>query len=87
MTFQPTRAIVTGSDSGIGKATAVALAAAGMDVGVTWHEDEQGAYDTAREVEALGRRAVVRHFDATDIPPAAMSSTTSRGSWVAWMSS
>ena len=68
MTFTPTRAIVTGSDSGIGKATAVALAADGMDVGITWHTDEQGARDTAREVEALGRRAVVRRFDATDIP-------------------
>ena len=68
MTFTPTRAIVTGSDSGIGKATVVALAADGMDVGITWHTDEQGARDTAREVEALGRRAVVRRFDATDIP-------------------
>ena len=36
-------AIVTGSDSGIGKATAVALARAGHDVGITWHEDEDGA--------------------------------------------
>ncbi|MDX2377316.1 SDR family oxidoreductase [Microbacterium sp. LRZ72] len=68
MTFHPTRAIVTGSDSGIGKATAVALAAAGMDVGITWHSDEDGARDTAREVEALGRMAVVRRLDATDIP-------------------
>jgi NAD(P)-dependent dehydrogenase (short-subunit alcohol dehydrogenase family) len=30
-------AIVTGSDSGIGKASAVELAKAGFDVGVTWH--------------------------------------------------
>jgi NAD(P)-dependent dehydrogenase (short-subunit alcohol dehydrogenase family) len=36
-------AIVTGSDSGIGKATAVALARDGYDVGVTWHADEAGA--------------------------------------------
>ena len=39
-------AIVTASDSGIGKATAVALAARGLDVGVTWHEDEAGAKET-----------------------------------------
>ena len=34
MTFDPRCAIVTASDSGIGKATAVALAQTGMDVGV-----------------------------------------------------
>lgn len=56
-------AIVTGSDSGIGKATAVALAERGHDVGITWHEDEAGARDTAREVEAHGRRAELRRLD------------------------
>src|SRR5437764_11787924 len=56
-------AIVTGSDSGIGKATAVALAERGFDVGVTWHTDEEGAADTAREVESHGRRAEVRRLD------------------------
>src|SRR4051812_6045641 len=55
-------AVVTGSDSGIGKATAVALARAGYDVGITWHEDKDGAEDTAREVERAGRRAEVRHL-------------------------
>jgi len=58
-------AVVTGSDSGIGKATAVALARAGFDVGITWHEDKDGAADTAREVEAAGRRAEVRQLDLT----------------------
>ena len=56
-------ALVTGSDSGIGKATAVALASAGYDVGITWHEDKDGAQETARDVEAAGRRAEVRHLD------------------------
>src|SRR3712207_8343073 len=49
-------AIVTGSDSGIGKASAVALARAGCDVGITYRSDEQGARGTAAEVEELGRR-------------------------------
>jgi NAD(P)-dependent dehydrogenase (short-subunit alcohol dehydrogenase family) len=66
--FTPQRAIVTGSDSGIGRATAVALATAGMDVGITWHSDRAGAEGTAQEVEALGRRAAVVQLDATDLP-------------------
>ena len=64
------RAVVTGSDSGIGRAVAVALAARGYDVGVTWHEDSEGAEATAREVRGLGRSAVVERLDLTDLPDA-----------------
>jgi NAD(P)-dependent dehydrogenase (short-subunit alcohol dehydrogenase family) len=56
-------AIITGSDSGIGKATAVALARRGHDVGVTYNTDEDGANATAEEVHGVGRRAEVRHLD------------------------
>lgn len=66
--FHPSRAIVSASDSGIGRATAVALASAGMDVGITWHQDEQGALDTAEEVRGHGVHAVVARLDTTDIP-------------------
>ena len=67
----PRTAIVTGSDSGIGRAAAVALARTGMDVGVTWHSDEEGAAETARLVGAEGRRAVVTRLDTTDAPACA----------------
>jgi NAD(P)-dependent dehydrogenase (short-subunit alcohol dehydrogenase family) len=64
-------AIVTGSDSGIGRATAARLAADGFDVGVTWHDDEVGAHETAEEVRRCGRRAEVRELDLADLPAAA----------------
>jgi len=67
MNFEPRRAIVTASDSGIGRATAVALAKAGMDVGITWHRDEDGAHETAREVRAAGAQAEVARLDVTDL--------------------
>ncbi|MCU1542370.1 MAG: Oxidoreductase [Microbacteriaceae bacterium] len=66
-TFEPRYAIVTGSDSGIGRETAVVLAEDGMDVGVTWHSDEDGAEETARLVRAAGRRAVVTRLDTADV--------------------
>ena len=66
-----TVAIVTGSDSGIGRATAVALAEDGFDVGVTWHSDQEGAEETAREVSKRGRRAETRRLDLTALPDAA----------------
>lgn len=64
-------AIVTGADSGIGRATAVRLAAAGMDVGITFHTDQEGAEATAEEVRGHGRRAAVARMDLTDLPAAA----------------
>lgn len=56
-------AIVTGSDSGIGRATAVELAAAGADVVVTYRSDESGAAGTCREIEERGRDAIVVQAD------------------------
>ena len=57
------KAIITGSDSGIGKATAVRLARDGFDIGVTWFGDREGGEATAREVEAQGVRAALAQLD------------------------
>ncbi|NAZ74357.1 SDR family oxidoreductase [Kineococcus sp. T13] len=68
---RPGPAIVTGSESGIGRASAVELARRGHDVGVTWFRDEAAGRATAEEVRALGRRAELRHLDLRDLPGAA----------------
>ncbi len=59
-------AIVTGGNSGIGRACAVALARAGFDVGITWHAEEERARDAIAELEHVGVRAQARQVDLHD---------------------
>ena len=56
-------AIVTGGNSGIGRATAFALAEAGFDLGITWHRVEDRAETAVQEIERVGRRCEIRHLD------------------------
>ena len=67
----PRVAVVTGSESGIGRAVAVALAEAGHDIGITSYRDAEHARRTADEVRTVGRRAEVRSLDLTRLPEAA----------------
>jgi len=57
--------IITGASSGIGAATALACARAGMDMVLTARREER-LRDTAAEVERMGRRAVIVAEDITD---------------------
>ncbi len=59
-------ALITGSDSGIGQATAIEFAKAGANVVVTWHTDEAGANKTKKEVEAAGQKALIVQVDVRD---------------------
>lgn len=56
-------AIVTGGNTGIGRATAVALARDGFDVGITWERDEERLETAVQEIEELGRRCETTHLD------------------------
>jgi NAD(P)-dependent dehydrogenase (short-subunit alcohol dehydrogenase family) len=63
-------AIVTGGNSGIGRAAAVALAERGFDVGIVWHSEEERAREAVAECEAHGVRAQARHADLEQVPGA-----------------
>src|SRR3954463_2921471 len=51
-------ALVTGAGMGIGQGIALELARQGADVAVHYAGSEQGARETAAQIEALGRRSV-----------------------------
>jgi NAD(P)-dependent dehydrogenase (short-subunit alcohol dehydrogenase family) len=76
MTATQRVAIVTASDSGIGKTTALMLAERGFDIGVTWHSDEEGAAKTCQEVQARGRRAESIQLDLSHLPQGAKAIET-----------
>ncbi len=58
-------AIVTGANSGIGKAVALGLARAGADVAVNWVTHPETADEVAHEIEAMGRKAITIKADVS----------------------
>ena len=59
-------ALVTGGSGDLGRAIALALAEAGADVAVTWVGYREGAVETCRQVEKLGRRTAMIQLDQSD---------------------
>jgi NAD(P)-dependent dehydrogenase (short-subunit alcohol dehydrogenase family) len=59
-------AVITGADSGIGKAVAIAYAREGADVVISYLNEDEDAEDTRRWVEDAGRRALVIAGDLAD---------------------
>ena len=65
--FQNKIALVTGSGRGIGRAIALHFAKHGADVVINFFRNRAPAEETAREVESLGRRALLVKADVGDL--------------------
>lgn len=59
-------AVITGADSGIGRAVAIAFAREGADVVISYLSEHEDAKDTARLVEEAGQRAMLVSGDISN---------------------
>ncbi|WP_243634307.1 SDR family oxidoreductase [Roseicella frigidaeris] len=64
--LQGRTALVTGGDSGIGRAVAIGFAKEGADVAILYLDEHEDAEETKRHVEAAGRRCVLLAGDVGD---------------------
>lgn len=61
------KALITGSSRGIGRAIALAFAAAGADIAVHYRRQDEAARSVAEEVRRLGRQAIVVKADVENL--------------------
>jgi NAD(P)-dependent dehydrogenase (short-subunit alcohol dehydrogenase family) len=59
-------ALITGGDSGIGRAVAIAYAKEGADVAIVYLDEHEDAMETKRKIEQLGQRCIVIAGDVGD---------------------
>jgi NAD(P)-dependent dehydrogenase (short-subunit alcohol dehydrogenase family) len=52
-------AVITGGDSGIGKAAAIALANEGADISIIYNNENEDAEETKKEIEKIGRKCIL----------------------------
>ena len=67
MSLEGKAAIVTGSDSGIGRAIALELARQGAAVTINYHKNEDAALATKKEIEDAGGKAQIIQADVSSI--------------------
>ncbi len=60
------RVLLTGGNSGIGRAAAIAMAREGADVAITYHSDEEGARGALATIEEAGVRGFAHQVDLAD---------------------
>lgn len=58
--------LITGADSGIGKAVALLFAKEGANIGIVYHSDKESAEETKNEIMLLGRKCSIFQGDVND---------------------
>lgn len=59
-------ALITGSDSGIGQATAIEFAKEGANIVITYHSDKEGGEETLEKVKQAGGKGIVLKVDVSE---------------------
>ena len=79
-------ALITGADSGIGRAVALAFAREGADIFIAYLNEDEDAQETERLVTQAGRKAVLVAGDITEEAHCRQLVRQAVPSWVGWTS-